>query len=217
MRMIFIGPPGAGKGTQAKQICEDYDIVQLSSGDLLRYHIEKGTEVGIHANNFISRGELVPDNIMIDMIRKELKHPRYENGYILDGFPRTITQADEFDDILLKFRHKIDLVMVLMIPQDEIVKRLSQRRTCKTCGNTFHLEFHPPKVPNVCDVDGGPLYQRYDDQEGPIMNRLRIYDIQTKPLIEYYSKKGLVELVDSTGDIKVIYQNIKKILDKYKD
>lgn len=215
MRMIFIGPPGAGKGTQAKKICEDYDIVQLSSGDLLRYHIEKGTEVGIHANNFISRGELVPDNIMIDMIKKELKDSRYENGYILDGFPRTITQAEEFDDILIKLRQKIDLVMVLMLPQEEIVKRLSQRRTCKTCGNSYHLEFKPPKIPNICDIDGGTLYQRYDDQEGPIMNRLRVYDTQTKPLIEYYSKKGMVEFVDSIGDISAIYHNIKSILDKY--
>lgn len=215
MQLIFLGPPGAGKGTQAEKICKDYSIVQLSTGDILRANRKMGTELGKKAQQYMDAGELVPDSIIIDMIKQELAKPELKNGYILDGFPRTVPQAEALDKLLADMNQKLDTVLVLLVPNEELIKRLTARRTCRVCGKTYHLIYNPPKQDNICDLDGGELYQRDDDKEEPIRNRLVVYDNQTKPLIEYYSNKNIAEIIDGVGSIDEIYNRIKQVLDKF--
>lgn len=212
MRLIFLGPPGAGKGTQAEFICRDYGIRQLSTGDILRAHRKSGTPLGMKAQQFMDRGELVPDSIIIDMIREELQKPEFRNGYLLDGFPRTIAQAEALDKLLEDMNQKLDAVLVLDVPTEELVIRLTARRTCKVCGKTYHLLYNPPKKDGICDLDGGELYQRSDDNEETVRNRLLVYENQTKPLIEYYRKKGIAKIIEGIGKIDEIYQVIKATL-----
>ncbi|ROL57041.1 adenylate kinase [Bacteroidetes/Chlorobi group bacterium Naka2016] len=212
MRLIFLGPPGAGKGTQAEFICRDFNIKQLSTGDLLRYHRKEGTELGKKAQAFMDKGELVPDSLIIDMIRSELKKPEYQNGYLLDGFPRTIAQAEAFDKLINELGQTLNAVLVLEVPTEELVTRLTARRTCRVCGKTYHLVYNPPKQEGICDVCGGELYQRSDDNEETVRNRLSVYEKQTKPLIEYYELKGLAYHIDGKGKIEDIYSRIKEIL-----
>jgi adenylate kinase len=216
MRLIFLGPPGAGKGTQAESICKDYNIVQLSTGDILRANRKQGTELGRKAQSYMDVGELVPDQIIIDMIKEELKKLELVNGYILDGFPRTVTQAEALGNLLTEMGQKLDTVLILEVPSEELVKRLTSRRTCRTCGKSYHLIYNPPKKDGICDVDGGELYQRDDDKEEPIRNRLKVYENQTKPLIEYYSAKNLADNINGLGKIDEIYSSIKTVLDRYK-
>jgi adenylate kinase len=215
MRIIFLGPPGAGKGTQSEKICKDYGIVQLSTGELLRENFKQGTELGLEAQKYISKGELVPDDIIIGMIRKELRRPELANGYILDGFPRTVPQAEALEWLLIGMGQVLDTVLVLEVPNDELVARLTARRTCPVCGRNYHLIFNPPKQEGICDNDGAELYQRNDDSEATVRNRLLIYERQTKPLIEFYSNKDMAEFIDGTGRIEDVYNRIKLILDKY--
>lgn len=212
MKLVFLGPPGAGKGTQSERICKDYNIVQLSTGDILRSNRKMGTELGKKAQSYMDAGNLVPDEIIIDMIKEELKKPELENGYILDGFPRTVPQALALDELLKSMNDKLDLTLVLEVPNEELIKRLSARRTCRQCGKTYHLIYNPPANEGICDVCGGELYQRDDDKEEAILNRLKVYENQTKPLIEYYEKQGLAKKVDGIGSIDEIYQRIKHIL-----
>jgi adenylate kinase len=218
MRLIFLGPPGAGKGTQAERICSTYNIIQLSTGDILRTNRKNGTELGKKAQEFMDRGDLVPDNIIIDMIKEELKKPELVNGYILDGFPRTVPQAEALDMLLRQMEQSLDAVLVLDVPNHELVKRLTARRTCKSCGKTYHLIFSPPVKEGICDVCGGELFQRDDDKEEPILNRLKVYDEQTKPLIEFYNNKNLSVKIDGVGQMDDIFSKIKQALDnrKYK-
>lgn len=215
MRIIFLGPPGAGKGTQSERICKDYNIVQLSTGDILRANRKMGTDLGKKAQSYMDSGALVPDELIIEMIRVELKNPDLANGYILDGFPRTVPQAEALDKLLEELGQKLDTVLVLEVPNEELLKRLTARRVCRTCGKSYHLIYNPPKVEGVCDVDGGELYQRDDDKEEPIMNRLKVYEAQTMPLIDYYSKKNLVDKIDGVGEIDFIYKQIQTVLNKY--
>jgi len=215
MRLIFIGPPGAGKGTQAEYICRDYGINQLSTGDILRENRKKGTELGRLATSFMDKGELVPDQIIIDMIRQELGKAEHQNGYLLDGFPRTVNQAEALDNLLNEMQSQIDAVLVLKVPDSNLVARLSARRTCRTCGKSYHLQYNPPQKDGVCDLDGGQLYQRDDDQEVSIMNRLKVYSTQTFPLIEYYKAKGNAYDIDGLGKIDEIYGSIRNVLDSY--
>ncbi|MGB9770807.1 MAG: adenylate kinase [Candidatus Kapaibacteriota bacterium] len=212
MRLIFLGPPGAGKGTQAEFICRDFNIKQLSTGDLLRAHRKQGTELGKKAQQFMDKGELVPDSLIIDMIKEELTKPDFKNGYLLDGFPRTIGQAKALENLLNELGQKLNAVLVLDVPTEEIVKRLTARRTCRICGKTYHLIFNPPRQDGVCDIDGGELYQRTDDNEETVRNRLAVYENQTKPLIDYYENKGLAIHINGSGEIEEIYNDIKKIL-----
>ena len=217
MRMIFLGPPGAGKGTQSERICKDYNVVQLSTGDILRANRKEGTDLGKAAQKFMDAGELVPDQIIIDMIKEELKKPELSNGYILDGFPRTVPQAEALGNLLEDMGQKLDTVLILEVPNDELVKRLTARRICRTCGKSYHLIFKPPVKDNVCDDPcGGELYQRDDDKEGPIMNRLNVYENQTFPLIDFYDQKNMSDKINGLGDISDIYSQIKHVLDKYK-
>lgn len=216
MKLIFLGPPGAGKGTQSEKICKDFGVVQLSTGDILRANRKQGTELGKKAQTFMDAGELVPDNIIIDMIKEELKKPELAKGYILDGFPRTVPQAEALDKLLIDMGEKLNTVLVLKVPNEELIKRLTARRVCKKCGKSYHLIFKPPMVEGKCDEPcGGDLYQRDDDKEGPIMNRLKVYEQQTFPLIDFYSKKNMTDEIDGLGGINDIYGRIKKVLDKY--
>jgi adenylate kinase len=214
--LIFLGPPGSGKGTQSEFICKDFHIVQLSTGDLLRYHRKNGTELGKKAQEFMDKGELVPDDLIIEIIRNELKKEEYSNGFLLDGFPRTITQAEALDKLLAELNLHLDAVLVLNVPTEELITRLTARRTCPICGKTYHLIYNPPKVDGKCDLDGGELYQRSDDNEETVRNRLEVYEKQTKPLIDYYQSKGLAYFIDGIGKIEDIYSRIKAILDSIK-
>lgn len=211
MRLIFLGPPGAGKGTQAETICSTYNVVQLSTGDILRANRKQGTELGQKAQKFMDAGELVPDNIIIDMIKEELKKPELENGYILDGFPRTVPQAEALDKLLDEMGQKLDTTLVLEVPDDELIKRLTGRRVCRRTGKTFHMMFNPP--PENHDYD---LYQREDDKEETVKNRLKVYHDQTYPLIEYYQKKGLASMIEGVGKLDEVFARVKKVLDQYK-
>jgi adenylate kinase len=215
MRIIFLGPPGAGKGTQSERICKDYNIVQLSTGDILRANRKMGTDLGKKAQSYMDSGALVPDELIIEMIRVELKNPKLANGYILDGFPRTVPQAEALEKLLADLGQKLDTVLVLEVPNEELLKRLTARRVCRVCGKSYHLIYNPPKVEGICDDDGGELYQRDDDKEEPILNRLKVYEAQTKPLIDYYSKKNLVDKIDGVGEIDSIYKQIQTVLNKY--
>ncbi len=214
MRLIFLGPPGAGKGTQAERICSTYGIIQLSTGDILRENRRNGTELGKLAQKYMDAGELVPDNIIIDMIKAELQKPALKTGYLLDGFPRTINQALALDSLLEEMNQKLDAVLILEVPNEELIKRLTARRTCKSCGKSYHLIFNPPRKENICDVCGGELFQRDDDKEEPILNRLKVYENQTKPLINYYTEKSIAKYINGVGDIDEIFTRIKAILDK---
>ena len=216
MKLIFLGPPGAGKGTQAEKICKEYKIVQLSTGDILRANRKHGTELGQKAQKYMDAGELVPDQVIIDMIKEELKKPDVAHGYILDGFPRTVPQAEALSALLENMEQKLDAVLVLEVPEEDLVKRLTARRTCRTCGKSYNLIYNPPKQEGICDLDSGELYQRDDDKEEPIRNRLKVYENQTKPLIEFYSARKLTVSIHGTGKIKEIHEKIKLHLDKFK-
>ncbi len=212
MRLIFIGPPGVGKGTQATLIKDHFDILHLSTGDILREEIAQQSAVGIKAKSFMDRGHLVPDNILLEMMEKRLKQPDSENGYILDGFPRTIPQAEGLDNILEKTNQVLDAVVSIELDSDTIVKRLSSRRSCKQCGSITNLLFNPPKTESSCDVCGGELVQRSDDKDKVIFNRLVVYNEQTAPLLVYYTNKGLIKTIGGNADIANIKNNILEAL-----
>ena len=215
MNIVFLGPPGAGKGTQAKMICDEYNLIQLSTGDLLRKSLSLGTELGKLAATYWENGQLVPDEIMIDIVGDEMSKPIDAKGYILDGFPRTIPQAYALEDILAKLNMKLDTVLVLKVPQDILVKRLAARRVCPECGASYHLEFKPPVTAGICDKDGATLYQRGDDNEEVIRNRLVVYDNQTCPLVKHYNEKSMTNMVNGLQDINNVLKDIKPILSKF--
>ncbi|MBX6422019.1 adenylate kinase [Thermosulfurimonas sp. F29] len=212
MNIVFLGPPGAGKGTQAKRITERYGIPQISTGDMFREHLSKGTELGKKAKEYMDKGQLVPDEIVLGMVEERLKQPDCEKGFILDGFPRTVPQAEALDEMLAKWGKKIDYAIAIEVPDEELVKRLTGRRTCKNCGMMYHVIFKPPKVEGKCDACGGELYQRADDNEETVRNRLKVYHESTAPLIDYYEKKGVLHRVDGMGSIDEIFERIVKIL-----
>jgi adenylate kinase len=216
MNLIFLGPPGAGKGTQAQRICWEYSITQLSTGDLLRAHISKGTNLGKEAEGYINSGNLVPDELIIALIKEELLLPQYKSGYLLDGFPRTVPQAIALDKLLEELQQSIDLVLVLEVPDEDIVERLTARRTCPTCGKVYHLVFNPPLSEGRCDLDGSELFLRKDDNEETVTKRLKVYKEQTMPIINYYQQKDLVQTINGVGRLEQIYKNIKNILKNLK-
>ncbi|MGB9702314.1 MAG: adenylate kinase [Candidatus Kapaibacteriota bacterium] len=213
MRLIFIGPPGAGKGTQAELICNKYNIVQLSTGDILRANVKEQTPLGMEAKSFMNAGKLVPDEIIINMFKHELNNPKLNNGFLLDGFPRTIPQAEALDQLLHEFNMKIDKVLFLDVPDEEIITRLSGRRICRTCNRTFHIIFNPPPDPKDCDRGICDIFQRDDDKEETVRNRLNVYHTQTKPLIDYYSQKGLVATIYGVGELSEVFARIEKALE----
>ncbi|HUY26600.1 MAG TPA: adenylate kinase [Candidatus Binataceae bacterium] len=200
MRLVLLGPPGAGKGTQARMLCELAGIPQISSGDLLRAAVHEQTPLGAEAAGYMDRGELVPDDLVLNLIDNRLGAPDAAKGFILDGFPRSVVQAEALRAMLIKRRGKIlDRVIAFSVPDEEIVRRISGRRTCKKCGAMYHLVSEPPKKPGVCDQCGGELYLREDDSEPTVRNRLSVYNATTRPLLDYYGGLGIIVRIDGTG------------------
>jgi adenylate kinase len=197
--MILMGPPGAGKGTQASLLQERYDVPHVSSGDLLRSAVKRKTAMGVQAKRFMDRGELVPDDILLGAIEERLNRNDCAKGFILDGFPRTVAQADALAAMLVRGGTAIDHVTSLRVPREEVVKRLSGRRTCRDCGAMYHIIFDPPNNAGICNKCNGDLYQRDDDQEDTILARLDVYDCQTAPLLALYARQGLLREVDGVG------------------
>ncbi len=213
MNIILMGPPGAGKGTQAANLVSEYGLAHISTGDIFRKALKEQTKYGVIAKYFIDYGHLVPDDYTIAMVREYLRENEFPNGFILDGFPRTIIQARELISIAKEFDFKIDSVLNIDVDFEKLLKRLSGRRTCKGCGATFHVEFNPSKVEGICDKCGEETYQRVDESEEAVKVRLDTYNRQTKPLIDYYTMKG--EITDINGDqsMEDVFNEIKKCLE----
>lgn len=210
MNLIFLGPPGAGKGTQAKLLSQKYQIPQISTGDILRVAVREQTPMGIKAKECMDSGALVPDDVVVGIVQERLSRNDCENGFILDGFPRTIAQADALKKTLDQLGKKIEHVVSIDVDIEDLLVRITGRRTCEKCGKGYHVLFDPSKEDGVCDVCGGKLYQRDDDKEDTLRNRLSVYDRQTQPLIDYYSKESLLKPVSGKGSIEEIQKQIVK-------
>jgi adenylate kinase len=208
MDFILLGPPGAGKGTQAKLMIDKWSIPQVSTGDILRAAVREGTDLGVEAKGFMDSGGLVPDRVVIGIIAERLKEKDAADGFILDGFPRTIPQAEALQEILDQLGRSIDHVISIEVNDEELVTRLTGRRMCKACGESFHVVFNPSTREGVCDRCSGELYQRDDDQEETIRQRLSVYSEQTQPLIAYYEKQGRLRRIEGTGSIEDIFTRV---------
>ena len=212
MKIIMLGAPGAGKGTQAKMLAAKYDIPHISTGDIFRANIKNGTELGAKAKEYMDKGLLVPDQLVVDLIMDRFKADDCKNGYILDGFPRTIPQAEALDKALTAVGESIDYAINVEVPDENIVNRMSGRRACVGCGATYHIKYSPTKVEGKCDTCGAELIIRDDDKPETVLNRLNIYHQQTQPLIDYYSAKGVMKEVDGTVDMNDVFDAIVAIL-----
>ena len=212
MKIIMLGAPGAGKGTQAKKIAAKYGIPHISTGDIFRANIKNGTELGKKAKTYMDQGLLVPDELVVDLVVDRVKQEDCKNGYVLDGFPRTIPQAEALDKALTDLGEKMDYSIDVDVPDENIVRRMSGRRACVGCGATYHLEYAPTKAEGICDVCGKELILRDDDKPETVTNRLNVYHEQTQPLIDYYTKAGILKTVDGTADIEDVFQAIVEIL-----
>ncbi len=212
MKIIMLGAPGAGKGTQAKMIAEKYGIPHISTGDIFRSNIKDGTELGMEAKKYMDQGLLVPDELTVKILLDRVARADCRNGYVLDGFPRTIPQAEVLDQALEKIGDQIDFAVNVSVPDENIVKRMSGRRACVGCGATYHIEHIPPKKEGICDTCGMELILREDDKPETVQNRLNVYHSQTQPLIEFYQKKGILQTVDGTVDMKAVFDAIVAIL-----
>ena len=212
IRIVLLGPPGAGKGTQAKLLQDKYSACQVSTGDILRGAVRDQTPIGKEASEYINRGALVPDDVIVKLVGERLKAKDCDNGFILDGFPRTINQAKSLQEILNARGLTLDRVLSIEVPQKLIVERLAGRRTCKDCGALYHTVFDPPKTKGVCERCGGELYQREDDREETIKARLITYDQQTAPLIDYYRERGMLSSVDGVGTVDEIHDRMSQAL-----
>jgi adenylate kinase len=202
MRIVLVGPPGAGKGTQAKIIAGRLAIPAISTGDIFRANVGAGTPLGLEAKGFMDKGLLVPDSITIGMVRDRLADPDVAGGFLLDGFPRNVAQAEELEAILVGLGTKLDVVLELVVDNDEVVKRIAGRRLCRNDQtHIFHVDFHQPKVPGVCDVCGGELYQREDDKEETVRERLAVYERETAPIVGFYAEHGLLSTIDAMGSL----------------
>ena len=211
-RVVLLGPPGAGKGTQAKLLEEKFAAPQISTGDILRKAVADQSLLGKQASEYIRRGELVPDRLIIDLVADRLKQKDCETGFVLDGFPRTIAQAQSLEEILKKMGLGLDCVLSVQVPHKLIVERLSGRRTCKGCGALYHVVFDPPKAAGTCNRCGGELFQRDDDREETVTNRLKVYDNQTAPLVSYYRERGLLREIDGVGEVADIGKRVVRAL-----
>jgi len=213
LNLIFLGPPGAGKGTQAKQVVEKYNIPQISTGDLMRAAISSESSIGEKVKSYVSSGALVPDSLVLEILLNRLEEDDCSNGFLLDGFPRTVGQADSLEIALNEKNMPLTGVISMAVPDEVLVGRLTGRRICKKCGASFHLQFLKPKIENVCDYCQGELYQRKDDTKEVISNRMKIYHEQTSPLIDFYRKKNLLASVDGNQKIEMIFNEICAIID----
>lgn len=213
MKIVMLGAPGAGKGTQAKKIAEKYGIPHISTGDIFRANIKGNTELGKKAKTFMDQGLLVPDELTVDLVIDRLTQDDAKNGYILDGFPRTIPQAEALDKALMERNEKLDFAVNVEVPDENIIRRMSGRRACLACGATYHIVHIPTKVEGICDACGEKLVLRDDDQPETVKKRLNVYHEQTQPLIDYYEKSQILKEVDGTVDQEVVFQEIVKILE----
>lgn len=212
MNVILLGPPGAGKGTQAKMLVEEYQIPQISTGDILRAAVKEGSPMGKEAKACMDKGELVPDSVVIGIVEERIQQPDCAKGYMLDGFPRTVPQAEALDGMLQNLSSQIDHVVSIEVASGELVGRLTGRRTCRACGVGFHVMFDPPEQEGVCDKCGGELYQRDDDNVETVTSRLEVYESQTLPLIDYYTAQEKIRPIDGVGDIKEIFGRVTQVL-----
>ena len=212
MKIIMLGAPGAGKGTQAKMIAAKYNIPHISTGDIFRANIKNGTELGAKAKEYMDKGLLVPDELVVDLVIDRFREPDCKNGYVLDGFPRTIPQAEALDKALTAIGESVDYAINVEVPDENIVRRMGGRRACVGCGATYHIVYSPTKVEGKCDTCGGDLIIRDDDKPETVQNRLAVYHEQTQPLIDYYTNKGIIAEVDGTQDMNDVFAAIVKIL-----
>ncbi len=212
MKLVLLGPPGAGKGTQAKMMTEKYHIPQISTGDILRQAVKDGVPLGKEAKTYMDQGDLVPDELIINLVKERIKADDCQDGYIFDGFPRTVTQAEALDTVLQELSSTLDAVVSIDVPEDEVVKRLSGRRTCKSCGSLYHILYNQPAKEGICDKCDGELFQRDDDNETTIRQRLSVYTNQTAPLIDYYSNHGVLKAIPGTGGPEEIFAAICEAL-----
>ncbi|HEY2165563.1 MAG TPA: adenylate kinase [Jatrophihabitantaceae bacterium] len=217
MRLVLVGPPGAGKGTQAEFIAAHFTVPKISTGDIFRANVSGGTELGRMAKKYMDAGDLVPDEVTNAMVRERLAEPDAKDGFLLDGFPRNVEQAKELDTVLSALGIALSVVLDLDVDPDEVVRRLSGRRTCKKCGHVWHLEYDPPTVPNVCDRCGGELYQRDDDHPETVRHRLDVYYSQTAPLIEFYGQREQLVAIDAIGPVEDVTERAITVLSPYAD
>lgn len=212
MRLVFLGPPGVGKGTQARRLSQEYKWPHIATGDILREAVIQETPLGIRAKEFMDRGDLVPDEIVVGIVKERLAEPDAQEGFILDGFPRTVNQAQELEAELSSFGSGIDAVVFFKVSEKEIIRRLAGRRICKTCGALYHIIYNPPAVENQCDQCGGQLYQRSDDSENTVRRRMEVYLAQTAPLISYYRSRGILWEVNGEQAPDEVYRQLKEVL-----
>jgi adenylate kinase len=211
-KLVLLGPPGAGKGTQAKKISEKYNLPHISTGDIFRRNIKEGTPLGMKAKEYMDKGELVPDELVIELVEDRLEQDDCKDGFLLDGFPRTVNQAEKLDEYLSSKGNSLDLVIDLEVDEDILLDRMIGRRVCKVCGANYHIKTMPPKKEGVCDVCGGEVIQRADDTEETVRNRFEVYQRQTAPLIEYYQEKNLLAKIEGTGGPDKVFESIVSAL-----
>jgi adenylate kinase len=214
VRTILLGPPGAGKGTQAARIVDAYGVPHISTGDILRANVREGTELGTEAKRFMDAGDLVPDEVIIGMVAERLTHPDAARGFLFDGFPRTVPQAEALDALLSSRGVPLDVVLELVVDHDEVVRRLTGRRTCAGCGRIYQLESEPPATEGVCDACGGELQQRADDREDVVRNRLEVYREQTEPLVDFYEQRGQLRRIEAVGSVEAVTARAMEILEQ---
>ncbi|MGC7680831.1 adenylate kinase [Staphylococcus epidermidis] len=213
MNIILMGLPGAGKGTQASEIVKKFPIPHISTGDMFRKAIKDETDLGKEAKSYMDCGELVPDEVTVGIVKERISEDDAKKGFLLDGFPRTIDQAESLSQIMSELDREIDAVINIEVPEEELMNRLTGRRICEKCGTTYHLVFNPPKVDGICDIDGGKLYQREDDNPETVSNRLSVNVKQSKPILEYYNNKGVLKNIDGSKDIDEVTNDVIDILD----